>query len=199
MEIYSSKTGSWKPSGSPFAKTINVLSNGVFWNGAIHWVSHPRRQDSACFDVEEEKFREIPMPTFRGDSRFRHYGESGGHFYLMEVIPDSDTLVYDLYEMERDYSGWFLKYKVDFHPIAAAVPEMFCDSDIYPYLYSILGIVQEESDDDSFLVLYVPDKAIRYNFKDGSFTMLHDFGPRVGDVDYFDACDLQFIESFASV
>ncbi|OMO52203.1 hypothetical protein COLO4_37366 [Corchorus olitorius] len=202
MEIYSSKSGGpWKKLlGSPFTAPDNGhFSNGVYWNGAIHWFNV--WGTSLCFDVEEEKFREIPMPTFRGDSRFRHLEESRGHLYLMEVIDDSDTLVYDLYEMERDYSGWFLKYEVDFHPIAAAFPEMFCDSDIYPYLYSILGIVQEECDDDSFLVLYIPDKAIRYNFKDGSFTMLHDFAPFrnrfEGSLEYHYAH--QFIESFACV
>ncbi|OMO52208.1 hypothetical protein COLO4_37347 [Corchorus olitorius] len=148
------------------------------------------------------------MPTYRG--RFRHFEESRGHLYLMEGIDDLDTLLFDVYEMATDFSGWFLKYEVDLHPIAAAFPEMFCDSDKYPYyLYSILGIVQEETDDDSFLVLHIPKKkAIRYNFKDGSFREFHDFAPfytqvtsrfrrKIEDLEYSDA--YQFIQSFACV
>ncbi|OMO52191.1 hypothetical protein COLO4_37367 [Corchorus olitorius] len=203
VEVYSSKTGTWKLSGSPFAKPLNVaLCDGVFWNGAIHWGRNPGcRGDSICFDVEEEKFRDYPMPTFSGHIfHASHLEESGGHLYLMECT-DWDTLLYDVYQMERNYSGWFLKYKVDFHPIAAAFPEMYSDiaGDILPpYSYTIYGIIvqEEETDDDSFLVLHITNKAIRYNFKDGSFTILSDFGPRGGE--YFGGA-YKFIESFASV
>ncbi|OMO52209.1 hypothetical protein COLO4_37348 [Corchorus olitorius] len=204
VKIYSSKTGLWKPSGSPFAvpDEWQCYTDGFFWNGAIHWVIAQGPGDSLCFDVEKEKFRHFPMPTFLEDSRYRHFEESGGHLYLMEVIDDSDTLLYDVYEMERDYSGWFLKYKVDLHPIAAAFPDemIWGTGNVHPY--TILGIVEEETNDDSFLVLQIPNKkAIRYNFKDGSFRMVHDFGPLhtrfVDSLDYYDAH--KFIESFACV
>ncbi|OMO52211.1 hypothetical protein COLO4_37350 [Corchorus olitorius] len=220
MEVYSSKTGSWKPSGSPFTGPDDArFSNGVYWNGAIHWFNI--LGVSLRFDIEEEQFREIPMPTFRGDLRYRHFEESGGHLYLMEVS-DSDTSLYDVYEMARDMSGWFLKYKVDFHPIAAVFPEMLYGSDdIYRYTYTILGVIQEKTDDDSFLVLHIPNKkAIWYNFKDASFTMFHDFASlytqvvsgvgrdigrvflfldqrKIGSLEYCDT--YQFIESFACV
>ncbi|KAK6250403.1 hypothetical protein SCA6_004408 [Theobroma cacao] len=165
--------------------------------------------DSLCFDVEEERIRDLPMAPVVGDVRlYRYFGQSGGHLHLIEVY-GSDTLQFDVYEMERDYSGWFVKYQVDLNPIAAAFPEMargYVDPvDLHSYAFSILSVVQQESDEDSFLVLHLSNKAIRYNFKDGSFSKLHDFAPlrtRVGgdgslEFDCYDA--YQFTESFACV
>ncbi|MBA0878328.1 hypothetical protein Goshw_008195 [Gossypium schwendimanii] len=210
VEIYSSKTGPWRPSGRPFVAPSNLqFENGVFWNGAIHWVSD--WGDSLCFDVEEEQMRDIPMPSGDGDVRlYRYFGESGDHLHLVEVY-GSDNLQFDVYEMERDRSGWFVKYQVDLNPVAAAFPEMvrgYADPiDLLSYAFSILCVVHEETDEGSFMVLHLPNKAIRYNFKDNSFRKLHDFAPlrsRVGvggdsslEFEYFDA--YQFIESFACV
>ncbi|XVF11233.1 hypothetical protein REPUB_Repub08aG0008700 [Reevesia pubescens] len=208
IEIYSSRTGPLRPSGCTFAAPSNVqFKNGVFWNGAIHWLSE--WGDSLYFDVEEEQIRDMPMPAVVEDVRlYRYFGESGGHLHLIEVY-GSNTLQFDVYEMERDYSGWFVKYKVDLNPIAAAFPEMargYVDPiDLHSYAFSILCVVHEEADEDSFLVLHLPNKAIRYNFKDSSFRKLHDFAPlrsRPGahsslEFECFDA--YQFIESFACV
>ncbi|PPS07480.1 hypothetical protein GOBAR_AA13180 [Gossypium barbadense] len=189
VEIYS-------PLGRPFVAPSNVqFENGVFWNGAIHWVSD--WGDWLCFDVEEEQMRDILMPSGDGDLRlYRYFRESGDHLHLVEVY-GSDNLQFDVYEMERDRSGWFVKYQVDLNPVAAAFTEMvrgYADPiDFHSY--------------DSFMVLHLPNKARRYNFKDNSFRKLHDFAPlrsRVGvggdsslEFEYFDA--YQFIESFACV
>lgn len=185
------------------------FENGVFWNGAIHWVSD--WGDSLCFDVEEEQMRDILMPSGDGDLRlYRYFRESGDHLHLVEVY-GSDNLQFDVYEMEKDHSGWFVKYQVDLNPVAAAFPEMvrgYADPiDLHSYAFSILCVVHEETDEDSFMVLHLPNKARRYNFKDNSFRKLHDFAPlrsRVGvggdsslEFEYFDA--YQFIESFACV
>ncbi|XWS60128.1 hypothetical protein CRYUN_Cryun07bG0007800 [Craigia yunnanensis] len=208
IEIYSSRTGPWRPSGCTFAAPSNAqFKNGVFWNGAIHWLS--AWGDSLCFDVEEEQIRDMPMPSVTGDGPlYRYFGESGGHLHLIEVY-GSDNLQFDVYEMERDYSGWLVRYQVDLNPIAAAFPEMARDYvdriDLHSYAFSILCVVHEETDEDSFLVLHLPNKAVRYNFKDSSFGELHDFAPlrtkvgRYSSLEFkcFDA--FQFIESFACV
>ncbi|KAK8323315.1 hypothetical protein V6Z11_A12G230200 [Gossypium hirsutum] len=199
-----------KPLGRPFVAPSNVqFENGVFWNGAIHWVSD--WGGWLCFDVEEEQMRDILMPSGDGDLRlYRYFRESGDHLHLVEVY-GSDNLQFDVYEMEKDHSGWFVKYQVDLNPVAAAFPEMvrgYADPiDLHSYAFSILCVVHEETDEDSFMVLHLPNKARRYNFKDNSFRKLHDFAPlrsRVGvggdsslEFEYFDA--YQFIESFACV
>ncbi|XWS47701.1 hypothetical protein CRYUN_Cryun13aG0006700 [Craigia yunnanensis] len=172
IEIYSSRTGHWRPSGCTFAAPNNVqLKNGVFWNGAINWLSD--WGGTLCFDVEEERIRDMPMPSVNGDVRlYRYFGESGGHLHLIEIY-GSDNLLFDVYEMERDYSGWLVKYQVDLNPIAAAFPKMargYVDPiDLHSYAFSILYVVHEETDEDSFLVLHLPNKAVRYNFMDSSF------------------------------
>ncbi|XP_022737124.1 F-box protein At5g07610-like isoform X2 [Durio zibethinus] len=208
IEIYVPTTGPWRPSGCTFIAPSNVqFKNGVFWNSAIHWLSD--WGDSLYFDVEEEQIRDMPMPSVDEDVLVhRYFGESGGHLYLVEVY-GSDNLQFDVYEMKRDYSGWLVKYKVDLNPIAAAFPEMargYVDPiGLHSYAFSILCIVHEETDEDTFLVLHLPNKAIRYNFKDSSFKKLYDFAPRrtrVGgyislELQCFDA--YQFIKSFASV
>ncbi|XVF49412.1 hypothetical protein PTKIN_Ptkin04bG0009800 [Pterospermum kingtungense] len=217
IEIYSSKTGPWRPSGCVFAAPSNVqFKNGVYWNGAIHWLSD-WGDSSLCFDVEQEQIRDMPMPIMttpfvNGDTlSYRYFGESGGHLHLIEVH-GSDNLEFDVYEMEKDYSGWFVKYKVDLNPIAAAFPEMargYVDPiDLHFYAFSILCVVHGETDEDSFMVLHLPNKAIRYNFKDSSFTKLHDFAPirtRAGGNNNNNSLEFeysetyQFIESFACV
>ncbi|KAK8657874.1 hypothetical protein V6N13_036093 [Hibiscus sabdariffa] len=209
VEIYSSETGPWRPSGRPFVAPSHVqFKNCVFWNGAIHWLSD--WGDSLCFHVEEEKMRDIPMPSILDEDvrRCRYFGESRGHLHLVEIY-GPDNLLFDVFEMERDYSGWFVKYRVDLNPVAASFPEMvrgYVDPiDLQFYAFSVLCVVREETDEGSFMVLHLPHKAIRYNFKDNSFSKVHDFAPLgsraelVGDnsleFECFDA--YQFIESFA--
>ncbi|KAF5948136.1 hypothetical protein HYC85_014093 [Camellia sinensis] len=68
--------------------------------------------------------------------------------------------------MERDYSGWFVKYHIDLGDISNAFPQivlMYRDpSDLNYYRFAILGLIREEDDDDnSFLVLSLPSNAIR--------------------------------------
>ena len=102
-----------------------------------------------------------------------------------------------------------MKYQVDLNPIAAAFPEMargYVDPiELHSYAFSILCVVHEETDEDSFLVLHLPNKAIRYNFRDSSFRKLHDFAPlrtRLGgdnslEFECFDA--YRFLVSLACV
>lgn len=125
------------------------FKNGVFWNGAIHWLSD--WGDSLCFDVEEEQMRDIPMPSGNDDVRlYRYFGESGHHLHLVEVY-GSENLQFDVYEMERDHSGWFVKYRVDLNPVAAAFPETvrgYVDPvDLPSYAFSILCVIHEETDE----------------------------------------------------
>ena len=64
-----------------------------------------------------------------------------------------------------------VKYRVDLLAVAAAFPGWS------RYGFSILSIVREEEDEDSYLVVHIPNKAIRYNFKDKSFEKVHEFAP----------------------
>ncbi|KAK2653424.1 hypothetical protein Ddye_013280 [Dipteronia dyeriana] len=63
IEIYSSKTGPWRKSGGTFIAPADInFSLGVFWNGAIHWISN-WGNNSLYFDADEEKLHEMSMPA----------------------------------------------------------------------------------------------------------------------------------------
>ncbi|PQP96789.1 F-box protein [Prunus yedoensis var. nudiflora] len=107
IEIYSSETGTWRLSGSPFVVPSDmVFENGVLWNGTIHWISP--KGSTLCFDIDQERLGSMPSPPSheRWDKRrFRYFGESGGHLHLVEIYGPSTTQ-FQVFEMETDYSRW---------------------------------------------------------------------------------------------
>lgn len=161
---------------------------GVFCNGAIHWLSHSETT-SLRFDVDKEKLLEMPMPLVHNDpnwdaSTVRYFGESNGHLHIVNLHHSRRT-EFDVSEIERDYSGWYVKYRVDINRVLRAFPEMirrYLDPlDMDYYGFSILCVVREEADEESSLVLHIPGKALRFNVKDGSFSQICDFATdRIG-------------------
>ncbi|KAK9291696.1 hypothetical protein L1049_019645 [Liquidambar formosana] len=83
--------------------------------------------------------------------------------------------------MERDYSGWFVKYRLDLDTLTTAFPEIMVwsrsyfdppDSNFYELVP--LCLVRGETDEDSYLVLLIPGKALRYNLNDMTYKKLCD-------------------------
>ncbi|CAL5364114.1 unnamed protein product [Camellia sinensis] len=178
LEIFSSETGLWSPSGDPFNSDVS-FNLGVFWNGALHWIS-TFGGDSLYFNVDEEHLETMPMPPIPDgweERRPRYFRESRDHLHLIEIYGPR-TMQFNVYEMERDYCEWFVKYRVDLDAIPNVFPEMIRSSldpsDLHYYQFAILGLIREESDEESFLVLHVPGKVIPYNFRDKSFRELFD-------------------------
>ncbi|KAL6989450.1 hypothetical protein U1Q18_015199 [Sarracenia purpurea var. burkii] len=210
IEIYSSETGSWRGSAESFAADYGTqFLGGVYCNGAIHWFN--TRSDSLYFEVEDERLGIIPMPPVPSgewDGRpFRYYGESRDHLHLVEFyVP---TTRFDVYEMERDYSGWSVKYRVDLGEVGAAFPDMMQRFPWEPMYYSfaILSVVRGEEEEGSFLVLHVPGKVVRYSLVDKSFEELCDVAPEHCDSNgmiedslrYFWFHAFQFIETLSSI
>lgn len=167
---YSSEAGSWKASSVPLAAKTQY-DTGLYWNGAINWFNKSEiRQHSVYYNVDEGRLGFFPLPPMlEGNNLYgrelTHYGESRGHLHLVEIY-DRMHLVH-VYEIERDYSGWFLKFSVDFDTLG--VPR---DTRFSPF--SILSVVQMERDDESFLVLNVPRKIMRYYFGDGTLKKICD-------------------------
>ncbi|CAA2968024.1 Hypothetical predicted protein [Olea europaea subsp. europaea] len=147
IEVYSSETGSWKVSSQPVTAEAN-FDKGVYWNGLIHWIG---RFESLYFIIDEESLITLPMlPSQMVVRRRSNYyiEESCGHLNFIETF--DQQIQFNVYEMKRDYSEWFVKY-------------------------------QGEKDKDSFLVLQIPGKTIRYNLVYKTFDELHDF--EVAEVD----------------
>ncbi|XVF11357.1 hypothetical protein REPUB_Repub08aG0020800 [Reevesia pubescens] len=80
IEIYSSQTQSWRLPGNPFIAEVNTgFKGGVFYNGAIHWLTG-WGTTSPYFNVEEAKLRQLQMPPFPDDwedlRRYHYFWES---------------------------------------------------------------------------------------------------------------------------
>ncbi|KAK6124856.1 hypothetical protein DH2020_041390 [Rehmannia glutinosa] len=153
VDIYSSETWSWKVSKA-FPKNCSHVdfSRGVFLNGSIHWPSYTE-DSSYYFHVENECFKLMPMPPVqdqRSRRSIRFFDESGGWLLLIDFHEPFPTK-FDVFGMENDYSGWSVKYRVDF-----SLRTWFIEK------FHVMSVIcGGDDEDDSLLVIYVPgrDKA----------------------------------------
>ncbi|KAK3221139.1 hypothetical protein Dsin_015109 [Dipteronia sinensis] len=118
----------------------------------------PQPSNSLHFLALVDKIQHL----FKKDgSRFGYLDVSRGHLHLAVISPCRTK--FDVYEMKRDYSGWFLKYHVDLEAIAISFPDMITicvdPPDLHYYKFAILGIIREADDGESYLVLHIPGKA----------------------------------------
>ncbi|XP_057477011.1 F-box protein At5g07610-like isoform X2 [Actinidia eriantha] len=198
IEIYSSETGSWRASGDPFTADLNTqFLSGVYWNNAINWFNSSG--ESLYFNIEDERLGVMPMPPIPpgewSGRQFRYYGESRGHLHLVEIYGPTTQFV--VHEMERDYSGWFVKYHVDLHEVGLAFPDMLrrLSWDLTCCSFAILSLIRREEDVGSFLVLHVPGKILRYNLADKNFKELRDVGPEHCDSNGMIEDSIRLVES----
>ncbi|KAL5570119.1 hypothetical protein UlMin_026694 [Ulmus minor] len=199
IEVYSSKTRTWKSSGYSFYANSEIdFDEGVFWNGSLHWLCIVKQEPSLYFNVEEERLSQMPLPPVPdedwGDYKFfRYFGESRGHLHL---IYSTYNPMLNVYEMEMDYSTWFIKFRVDCSEFQTAFPEI--TPPFYPF--SIVYIVRCDVDEESYAVIRIRGKFLRYNFKSKAidiFCNIEDVHRRDGLPRWSDTH--QFIESLALV
>lgn len=114
--------------------------------------------------------------------RIAYLGESCDHLHLIEIY--GSNIQFNVYEMKRDYSEWFVKYQVDLAEVANAFPgpEMVWkfrrDDTNCEYVLSIFSLIRGQKENDAFLVLQIPaGQAIRYNLVTRNFEKLCDFDP----------------------
>ncbi|KAL6194919.1 hypothetical protein ACLB2K_035994 [Fragaria x ananassa] len=83
----------------------------------------------------------------------------------LSQLPSSYSLT-DAIEMERDYSGWLVKYRVDLNRLVAALPGEDWNACV------VLGLSQEDETDNgvedtsTHLLLQLPGKIISYNLRE---------------------------------
>ncbi|PON92417.1 F-box domain containing protein [Trema orientale] len=187
VEIYSSETGCWTLSSSSIDKDMLPVrfDGGVFWNGSIHWLNN-RDEYLLCFNVDEERLSSpIPLPPVpegwvQGIGH-RYFGESSGHLHFVCPIHKAgarSASYLDVFEMGVDYSGWFLKFRVDLLALSVAIPiiiqgKFVQRSNFDKYVFSVLCVVRGELDDgESYIVLKIRSRVIRYNFNTRTSSML---------------------------
>ncbi|XP_052182933.1 F-box protein At5g07610-like isoform X1 [Diospyros lotus] len=133
-DVYSSDTGKWVLSTASFDDSCGALfENGIFLNGKIHWPSCS--ETSIYYDLNRAKVLQMPMPMpVSWSGGLRRFEESGGRLLFVSFSEPRNTQ-FDVFEMQRDYSTWFLKYRVDLQVGAAAFPGLLsspyrdCDFD----------------------------------------------------------------------
>lgn len=210
VEIYSSENRTWCLSGSLFVAPFDmVFDNGVFWNGSVHWIS-PTGFSTLYFDIEQERLGE--MPPFPendhwGRRKFRYFKESGDCLNLIEVYGPSATQ-FNVLEMSKDYSSWFVRYTVDLRGVVDNFPEMILncfDTISSPsYAFVVVSLVQQDhGEEEPSLLLHIPGKIISYNLRDKTFKKMCDFsihGPETRVSYQFALLDCyQYIETLARV
>ncbi|XVF48401.1 hypothetical protein PTKIN_Ptkin03bG0187200 [Pterospermum kingtungense] len=170
LRIYSSETGCWSLSRLKFssgrvattvAKAVRKDS-GVFIKGAVHWLG--QGEVAYYFDVENECFKEMPMPTIKERPQCVYVGDCGGCLNLAAAYwrPPCPEFECNVFEMLEDRSDWYLKYSLKYD-----IP-----SDIFefervnvPFLFCC---IQSTEEGDTLFVEFPLEKGLCYNFKDGT-------------------------------
>jgi len=135
----------------------------------------------------------MPMPHFPDDqgTTITYFGESCGHLHLTKI--SFYTIRFDVYEMRRDDSEWFVKYKVDFERP---------DHELTYINFTILSLVRGKREEDAFLVLAVvnDDKVMKYNLINKTFEKFCDYDVEDEQVFYCSTIGaFEYIESLCCV
>ncbi|KAD4982816.1 hypothetical protein E3N88_19487 [Mikania micrantha] len=174
IQIYSSTTRKWKILEKTFSANT-MFRYGVYWNGAVHCA--PTCRNPLYFKLMDEQLQKLPLPaTLGGDSDGAdpmYFGESRGHLHLVDTAQHENRLHLNVYEMLMDHSGWFVKYEVRLDELPGAFPEMIHNhhhpSSPFYYEFHVFDVVRCEKEEDTFMVIRIPGKIIRYNVHDKSF------------------------------
>ncbi|XP_071734350.1 F-box protein At5g07610-like [Rutidosis leptorrhynchoides] len=216
IEIYSSETQTCKPI---FPFTLDeeydiYFAGGVYWNNAVHW--HHDSGFILYFKLDKEVLGHMYCPFhLLGVSHERYCGymyESRGRLLVVEIPHPPDNVRYKIHELKKDYSGWIMKYRVDLEQVSRSFPEIIsttyraADGSGF-FHYTLLSLVLGEKDEDSFLVLQIPKKAIRFNIVSRTCHKLLDFTGEPRSIRSFDFDGIyvhkpntfQFAESLCSV
>ncbi|KAL6143152.1 hypothetical protein ACLB2K_053847 [Fragaria x ananassa] len=155
-------------------KILSATNGGVYCNGAIHWVGS--YSDMSYFHIDEERvgFVESTLPCYQTlhsyekkwyEREYRYFMESsGGLLHLIDIYKPFLTN-FEVLEMGRDYSGWFVKYHVDLYPLCTAFPNL-------PYgEFVVLFLDRDENEEDGglSLLLHSPGNVISCNLKSKTF------------------------------
>ncbi|XP_026430479.1 F-box protein At5g07610-like [Papaver somniferum] len=204
IEIYCSRTASWRLSGNPVAAApYDVFyKSGVFWNGSLHWMStncdsSNSSESSVYFDVDREQLRRMPVPP-APEKWYRrvveYFGECKGKLHLIQNYLPSTTTSLDVLEMDVDYRCWTLKYYVTLDQLSIIHPHDIVD-DQGLFKFSVLLI--EEEKDSSKLVVLIQERVVSFDLKKFESKIIHGTIQRYPGSPWFKAH--QYIESLAFV
>ncbi|KAL6143140.1 hypothetical protein ACLB2K_053835 [Fragaria x ananassa] len=205
IEIYSSETQSWRLLDSSFNTQPQVVYKvGVYCNDAVHWVGVDC--EMSYYHIDEERVGFVDgfarddggTSFFTRQSRYFRESHGGGRLHLIDIHIQCHTR-FQVLEMGKDYSGWFVKYNVDLDPLCTAYLH------IPQNLFVILSLAPEENEQDeetsSVLLLHTPGKVISFNLRNNTFKSI-DLNPKVGVDESFcrvGRWNYRYVESLAVV
>nr|XP_043633745.1 F-box protein At5g07610-like [Erigeron canadensis] len=179
IEIYSSQTRTCKTS-CEFELDEDIYIDfraGVFWNNALHWIQ--KSGFIFCFNLDQEIVHQIQTPIgpiggWVEEENYSNYlFESRDHLLVIE-IQRPHTSKFKIHDLKKDYSEWFVKYNVDLGGISGSFPEIMNPESADTFEFAILALVLGDKEDESFLVLEIHGKALRFNLLSKTFHKLHD-------------------------
>ncbi|KAH7666648.1 F-box domain-containing protein [Dioscorea alata] len=149
IKMYSMETNKWSICGTAFTRKYKLsYFQGCFWNQAVNWISHSSSNYGiikvvVSFNIESYDMHQIiipdmptaeklwrfhrDMPTAAKRWRFHHIGESRGHLYFVRC--EKYYFVLEIFEADKDYSGWSILYHVDLrvnHVLKSIHPSADC-------------------------------------------------------------------------
>ncbi|KAF7153141.1 hypothetical protein RHSIM_Rhsim01G0013600 [Rhododendron simsii] len=196
IDVYSSESLCWE---KKFSIRQNFFGHGVFWNGAIHWLT--RDNFLVTFDVDGEEIIAMPNPQ-SPKSLFRHqmmyFGECGGGLILIQYrsyCPGGLRIL----ELERDYSSWVVQCRVNLRPLIAAFPEMESSRKYFYHGFKVLCAVKGENERGFALLLAIPGRIVSYNPKKKTWDVLRDLVPRESNAFCLNSYAVPFSETFFPV
>ncbi|OVA19252.1 hypothetical protein BVC80_521g49 [Macleaya cordata] len=149
-------------------------------------------------DDQAELVREMLFPSlpdeYGGRWRVKYFGECRGHLQLINTY-DPHTTRFDIFEMDTDYIGWNMKYRVDLEGLMIAHPEIVRNH----FGYQVLLV--EEKEESSKLVLQILDNMaiISYDLKELSFKKILNLVHDGEDLKQYRCFAYQYIETLACV
>ena len=163
--VYASQTGVWRRSeGTKIGWDSAYFEKGVVWNGDLHWMTHLGH--TLCFDLDNATLRQNMPPLLERPEHARthilFFGVSGENLC---AIGDKKlgTLDLDVYELERDYSKWNVKYYC-LCSLGALYPSLMDER------WQILCMPVDKEDKSATLVICLDEKIIYYDTKNMTVT-----------------------------
>jgi F-box interacting protein len=194
IHTYSSKTGNWSVYKELFIpEDFESFYEGIYWNDAIHWLNWSKKGQILHhkLDVEHQGKKNILTHLTLDDTMNCDYCrlfQSRGCLLLVTMI-GTPVPKLNVYEMTNDDSRWSVKYFVTLDEGWRSMPtNNIRDS------FGVLSINLGEREEDSFLVMFLDGKVVRYNFVSRNVSTLTNYrssGPP--------PFSFEFIASFARV
>ncbi|KAL9992147.1 putative F-box domain-containing protein [Helianthus debilis subsp. tardiflorus] len=170
IQIYSSDTREWKISIETFSVPSHIFQQGVYWNGAVYWVTEYYKY--LYFKLDAEKLQTLPLPRSSQILLKTYFGESGGRLHLIAYKNHQDYRLHlNVYEMFSDHSSWFVKYQVVLNALPRAFPDIISRYG-FSYDFKVIDVVRGE-EEDTFVVLKIREKIIKYNVHEKSFKHIY--------------------------